>query len=109
MLLLLDYWPLGASNGEGSTHAASVRPRRLIVEKIPLFLLAAGSCIVTSLVQRTGIDAFVNVALPWRIGNAAVAYVAYLIQFFCPINLAIMYPHPGRTCRPGQSPRRQSC
>ncbi len=69
---------------------------RLIVEKIPLFLLAAGSCVVTYLVQRVGIDAFVSVAWPWRIGNAAVSYVAYLMQFFCPVNLAVIYPHPGQ-------------
>ena len=50
---------------------------------------------MTFLLQRAGVEAFVNAALPWRIGNAVVAYVAYLIQFFCPINLAIMYPHPG--------------
>ena len=29
-----------------------------------------------------------------------MAYVAYLIQFFCPIDLAILYPHPGEDLSP---------
>ncbi len=97
VLLLLDYWPLGRLQSRQPAEICAGTPggRRLIVEKIPLFVLAAGSCIVTFLVQRAGVEAFVDAALPWRIGNAVVAYVAYLIQFFCPINLAIMYPHPG--------------
>ena len=27
--------------------------------------------------------------------NALVSYVAYLIQLFCPLGLAVFYPHPG--------------
>ena len=95
----------------GSARAATCRPgRRLILEKIPLLLLAAGSCIVTFLVQRSGIDAFVNVGLPWRIGNAAVAYVAYLIQFVLPDQSGdhVSASRRGLVAR-GRWPRRQSC
>ena len=34
--------------------------------------------------------------LPWRIGNAAVSYVAYVVQSIWPSGLAVLYPHPGR-------------
>ena len=36
-----------------------------------------------------------HVPVPFRIGNAAVSYVAYIEQFFCPVGLAVLYPHPG--------------
>ena len=34
--------------------------------------------------------------LGWRIGNAAVSYVAYVGQTFNPVGLAVLYPHPGQ-------------
>jgi tetratricopeptide (TPR) repeat protein len=104
VLLLLDYWPLGRLRLPGMdasvTAAAGRLPNaahgaaRLLAEKIPLLLLAAGSCVVTACVQREAIAHVVRVALPWRIANALVAYVAYLGKFFWPVNLAVLYPHP---------------
>src|SRR5881227_430813 len=66
VLLLLDYWPLGRVQnsdfrGQRSAVAAPVRgaPQRrtagwlhLIVEKIPLFVLSAASCVATILAQK---------------------------------------------------------
>jgi protein O-mannosyl-transferase len=94
VLLLLDYWPLenghrGAEIPVGRGHAM------LIVEKIPLVLLSAAFCVMTILAQRTALEVGRDISVPWRIGNAAVAYVAYLRQFFWPTDMAIIYPHPG--------------
>src|SRR5262249_1220467 len=44
VLLLLDYWPLRRTD----------RPIRLIVEKLPLFVLAAGSSVITFIAQSRG-------------------------------------------------------
>jgi protein O-mannosyl-transferase len=87
VLLLLDYWPLGR-----------LRNRRelwgLFREKIPLFLLSAGSCIATSLVPEK-IGVLARVPFQERAGNAIVSYIIYLRQMFFPSGLAIPYPYPG--------------
>jgi Flp pilus assembly protein TadD len=36
-----------------------------------------------------------RLTLPWRLGNAVVSYVAYMVQMFYPAGLAVLYPHPG--------------
>ena len=66
----------------------------LIVEKIPLLLLAAASCVVTSLAQQKALVPVDIVPVSSRIANALVSYVAYLGQFFYPAGLAVFYPHP---------------
>lgn len=98
VLLLLDYWPLKRfqKHSDGADTPADQK-YRLILEKLPLFLLASVSCAMTIRAQHAAIESSGDVALPWRIGNALVAYVAYLIQFFWPFDLAVMYPHPGDT------------
>jgi len=64
VLLLLDYWPLGRlrqspSPSKSKTKTADVRKARsiqqLLVEKIPLFILSAASCIATLLAQTGAI------------------------------------------------------
>jgi Tfp pilus assembly protein PilF len=87
-LLLLDAWPL-----RRMTDAASAR--RLVVEKIPLFALAAASSVVTFLVQRgagavAGLDAN---PIDVRVANAMVSYVAYVRNMFCPTGLYALYVH----------------
>ena len=62
VLLLLDYWPLGRlklgqERGRNEiTEKIAKRSDilRLVLEKIPLFLLAAGSSIVTFIIQKIG-------------------------------------------------------
>ena len=90
VLLLLDYWPLGRM---GSPRSKSLM--RLVIEKIPLLLLAGASCVVTIVAQAGAIQSLEFVPLPWRIANALVSYVAYLRQFVYPVGLAVFYPHPG--------------
>jgi lipoprotein NlpI len=76
-------------------QSSAIRP--LLLEKIPLFALAALSCIVTYVVQQKGgavasIEAF---SPGVRIANAFVSYIIYIEKTFWPINLAVLYPHPG--------------
>ncbi|MBC8198731.1 MAG: tetratricopeptide repeat protein [Desulfobacteraceae bacterium] len=89
VLLLLDYWPLGRLNKR--SHAFP-----LLWEKIPLFVLAAASSIVTFFVQQSGGAVRSLDALPLfvRISNALVSYISYIVKMILPHNMAILYPHP---------------
>ena len=86
LLLLLDAWPLGRWPAQSW--------RKLAAEKGPLFLLAAASCAITYAVQRRGgtVQALDWLPLGERLGNAAVAYIQYLLALFRPIDLACFYP-----------------
>jgi tetratricopeptide (TPR) repeat protein len=88
VLLLLDYWPLERWQ---RGLAALVR------EKIPFFVLAAASSIVTFLVQRHGgaVSSSAGVPMAARLGNALISYVRYLAKIFWPARLSPFYPHPG--------------
>jgi len=101
VLLLLDYWPLGRFQAEQSVDKSKQLPGSLPLhlfwEKIPFFVLAAASSIVTFLVQQRGgavgsLDVF---PLNVRIANALVSYVRYLGKIIWPNNLSVFYPHPG--------------
>jgi tetratricopeptide (TPR) repeat protein len=89
VLLLLDYWPLGRLQfGPGF-------PWRLIVEKIPFFLLAAGESVVTFLIQQHSgaVTTLTRFPLSVRLSNVPVAYMSYLSKNFWPAGLAVFYPH----------------
>ena len=97
VLLLLDYWPLWRFTNcldkpLAASHATPVS--RLIVEKIPLLMLAGGSCMVTSAAQHNALVPVDVVPVSSRMANALVSYVAYIGQFFYPAGLAVFYPHP---------------
>ena len=87
VLLLLDYWPL---NRFGKNP---VWP--LVLEKLPFFLLAAGSSVVTFAVQQSGGAVTTTTDLPifGRVENALVSYVGYLGKLLFPMNLAVIYPY----------------
>jgi protein O-mannosyl-transferase len=105
VLLLLDYWPLGqvpwgptpanpalAPGGRTVTLPVS----RLVLEKLPLLAIAAGSSIITFQAQRAlSVRTLDDFPLSVRIANALVAYATYLWQMLIPKDLAIFYPHPG--------------
>jgi tetratricopeptide (TPR) repeat protein len=106
LLLLLDYWPLkrlcwtSGSFEQPAREANAARPLPftwLIVEKVPLFLLAGASCAVTWYAQQRGhsVQLLVQLPLSVRAGNAVVAYVVYLRKVAWPADLAAFYPHPG--------------
>jgi tetratricopeptide (TPR) repeat protein len=92
VLLLLDYWPLQRFKVPGF----GFRVQSLVLEKIPLFLLSAGSCVTTAMVL--GKMSPSNYFPLWlRVENAPVAYVTYLWQMICPAGLVIPYPYPANT------------
>lgn len=96
LMLLLDYWPLERwKSGDAQSRAM----RRLVIEKAPLFGIAALSSCVTYWVQLHGgaMHPLKSLPLTARIGNAIVAYGHYLSQTFWPTGLAILYPHPGES------------
>ncbi len=85
LLLLLDYWPLGRLGVW----------RRCLMEKVPLFALAAASCVVTVVAQGAVIaEAAGKISFSTRLCTAPHAYVIYIIQFFYPVDLVPRYPYP---------------
>jgi tetratricopeptide (TPR) repeat protein len=102
VLLLLDYWPLARfqigppSRDDSDAPRASYVPR-VVREKIPLFVVATASSIVTLVAQESGgaLGSFAGYPLDVRIANALVAYVGYLGKMIWPFQLAVLYPHPG--------------
>jgi len=93
VLLLLDFWPL-QRYGEGPFSMRAVSP--LLLEKIPLLVLSAASCVLTYLAQSRGftVISLGSVPVGARISNAIVSYVAYLGKTVWPGSLAVYYPHP---------------
>ena len=87
VLFLLDFWPLD--------RLGPVGVKKLILEKVPLFLLVAAFCAVTIWAQQTALMPNEKIALPWRIGNAVVSYAVYIKQMVFPSGLAVLYPHRG--------------
>jgi Tfp pilus assembly protein PilF len=85
VFLLFDYWPLNRSRYPFLS---------LLREKVPFFLLAAASSIVTYAVQQGGgsVAPLARIPLTYRLANASVAYLVYLHKAFWPTNLAFFYP-----------------
>ena len=94
VLLLLDYWPLGRFTKVNDEARWPGVPKRLVIEKIPLFALALASAVVAALAQRVALTPIENLPLPSRIGNALVSCAIYLWQTIWPTRLAAFYPHP---------------
>jgi hypothetical protein len=104
ILLLLDYWPLGrlgsskfqvqSSKFTSPSSQSPSSPLGLLLEKLPFFALSLGSSLITMFVQKGSQVSLTSVS-PWeRLGNAALAYVAYLRQTLWPTKLAVFYPYP---------------
>jgi Flp pilus assembly protein TadD len=112
VMLLLDYWPLRrfsvatalgrragakAANHVGAPrHSEAATVCRLIVEKIPLFVLVAASAVVTSVAQSHAgaVRTFTDFPFAQRLANAVVSYAKYLLLAFWPNDLAVFYPLP---------------
>jgi hypothetical protein len=97
LLLLLDGWPLGRYRGGPVAAAAPTRSSTvLIIEKLPLFALAAASCVVTCVAQAAGgaVAPIERLPLFERFANAVHSYSAYLVDACWPVNLAVFYPFP---------------
>jgi len=102
VLLLWDYWPLQRTFATEAAASFAMQRKAafqeksfswLLMEKLPLFTVAALSATITIRAQRLsgGMKGY-----PWslRLGNALVAYVRYLGKAAWPARLAVMYPYP---------------
>jgi tetratricopeptide (TPR) repeat protein len=120
ILLLLDYWPrfAGANSTAGLRERENASPARtascskeagdsvretertgkslqkLILEKIPLFVIAAIGAFLSAGGIASAHSTADQLPLLARIGNALVSYCFYIWQIFWPANLAVFYPFP---------------
>lgn len=91
LLLLLDFWPLGRIQPRESGMR---KYKKLLVEKIPYFVLSAASCVTTYVVQKSGgaMELMSGMSLTARLENVPVSYCRYLGKLFWPEHLAVIYP-----------------
>jgi protein O-mannosyl-transferase len=95
VLIVLDYWPLERFSFDGwRPKAGTATLRRLVLEKLPLFAMAAAVGVLT-IVSQTKVTAMVTlgeVDVPSRLTNAVVSYWRYVQDMLWPANLAVYYP-----------------
>jgi tetratricopeptide (TPR) repeat protein len=96
VLLLMDYWPLGrfAVPPPVKGKAKPGFPWKALVDKAPLFGLAALSSLMTYYAQQSSgaVQTLDMLPLHQRAANAGVAYVLYAIHAVWPVNLSTYYP-----------------
>jgi len=101
-LLLLDYWPLrrlkfeqerGGNETSEKNTARRSEVFRLVLEKIPLFLLSVVFSIINFIAATKSLQAF-SVPLKERIIHSLITYLAYLQKMFWPSKLSSFYPYP---------------
>lgn len=90
LFLLLDFWPF-----ERIKNFDKHLIFKLILEKLPFFILSAISSIVTFVVMKNGGMMIKSDRIPFseRILNVFVSYVIYIGKMFWPVNLAPFYPY----------------
>jgi tetratricopeptide (TPR) repeat protein len=105
LLLLLDFWPLrramtipeiveqhvDASGEARRTRAVSWK--WLVLEKVPLLVLALVASAITLWAQSATVGA-VKAPLWFRLLNALCALVQYMEKMVWPSGLAVLYPYP---------------
>ena len=107
VLFLLDFWPLERFQFQSDFHLKSEKPiedairrnYRIVLEKIPLFFIVVGSCVITFFAQKSegAVKSIAALPLKFRVENAVVSYVSYVLKAIWPHKLAVFYPHPGNT------------
>ncbi|MBV9123989.1 MAG: tetratricopeptide repeat protein [Planctomycetes bacterium] len=113
VLFLLDFWPLrrwvrlhksSPLPGGGSLRVPStpVTLFWLVVEKLPLFALAAGSCAITMYAQHQGGEANPWEQMPHRLAHALISYKTYLVWTLWPHDLIPFHAFPHQPFPTGQ-------
>ena len=96
VLLLLDFWPLGRTGRPQTVSAFMKTGYRLVLEKIPLFLLS-GLAVYLASASLRGLGSYIplqSVPMSLRLENAIVSYVKYMGKMIWPEHLAVFYPYP---------------
>lgn len=95
LLLVLDFWPLNRAALSGTQRPVWIG---LVLEKIPMIMLAAVISLIAIIAQReaNALPGREVLGLGARAANAAVAYVRYLTLTVWPQDLIPYYPHPNR-------------
>ena len=101
VLLLLDYWPLRRhlARAEGAMQPSGQPISRLVVEKLPLLLVAgvfAGTSLISAAAEGSMMS-FSSLPLTERVRNAVVGLLAYLSKTLWPAGLTAFYPLPRET------------
>ena len=86
-LLLFDLWPLRRVEW----------PRFLLIEKLPLFALAAASSVMTYFSQSSAGAVSGGMPPAVRLANGLNSYLTYIVQTFWPARLAVLYSFPNHT------------
>src|SRR5581483_11621750 len=89
--LLLDIWPPARVRlwpGQGQVW------RGLILQQVPMLILAAASSIVTILVQSraSAVETLGQISLTYRLTNVIDSYVQYIRQTVWPSGMEAFYP-----------------
>jgi tetratricopeptide (TPR) repeat protein len=92
VMLLLDWWPL---NRISNCRLQIAKLSKLVLEKVPFFILSWISSQLTLHAQREGGAVSTTTSIAARLLNAIVAYALYIRNVFLPRDLAVLYPHPG--------------
>ncbi|MEJ0088373.1 MAG: hypothetical protein WDM80_01235 [Limisphaerales bacterium] len=89
VLLLLDFWPL-------QRLAANSFRWALVWEKVPFFMLAAASCVITILAQHAGhaVITLTQMSFNDRLETAVVGMAGYVQKLFYPADLCAIYLLP---------------
>lgn len=95
VLLILDVWPLRRIDLTAPLRSWGPNAARLALEKLPFFVLSAVTSVVTVLMQQDKGAFVLDLPLAARLGNAAVSVARYLGKLFWPVDLTVVYPHPG--------------
>jgi len=84
VLLLCDYWPLERKLN-----------KFLLIEKIPFFIFAFASCVITYICQQKGgaVTDIATYGLKNRVAGIVIYYGQYLWKTVWPTKLAVLYPY----------------
>jgi Flp pilus assembly protein TadD len=95
LLLVLDYWPLRRLGGDGLPGSTW---RKLILEKLPFFVLTGAAIVLTLKTQNASgaVKSLHDVSLELRLLNVPVAYATYVFKAIFPVNLCFLYPLPDK-------------
>jgi len=110
VMLLLDFWPLNRLRAGSAAPGSPTPPTgeatvgkppdtvsipQAILEKLPFFAISLAASVATFLASRTVEGALADLSVSARLSNAVVSYARYLGKTFVPVDLAVIYPHPG--------------